>query len=839
MRGSRRQEARRVSPRHHRLIPFIALLLVTSARPSAAQGPRPISFLPPVSYAKPGASEVEAADVDGDGRVDLVAVGSDGVSIWYGNGDGTFGSPVDYALEAGVRLDNHVHMAVADLNGDGALDLVIPHYGLSKIVVLMNQRDRTFAPAVSYPTGPNPDSVAAVDLNGDGRPDVAVSNDGGNSMGVLLNRGDGALQAAAFYPGADFPGGLVSADFNGDGHLDLAMSSFYSNRGMLYLGDGTGKFPSGGGFNSGGDTPARLVAEDFNGDGKPDLAVANYFGGSVSVLFGDGSGRFSPAINYAAEMYPFTIAATDLDGDGDPDLVLADAHSDGFTVLENTGSGSFLPAMKLLAGGADVRSLAVADFDGDGRPDVAVASDTSGNISVLLNNTPLPTPAIRSLTLDPPSVVGGCDSVTGAVALTAPAPAGGAVVALASSNPAVSVPAQVSVREGALQAQFSVGVSASGTPQWASISASLGATARRASLLIRPMGAPQVTVNPAQVIGGQPAMGHVTITCPAGPDGAAVLLASSSPSVSVPASVTVAAGATTAAFPILTYKVTAATTVTITAGPPGATATATLRVLPPALPPPPAAPAPVSLALFPNPVIGGMLALGQVTLAQPAGPGGALVTLASSSPAAVVVGPIAIPPGVSSTTFPILTFPVSQPTSVTITAGSASGAATATLQLLPLPAPPLLISGMAYVPAGPSETLTAAFTQPDGGVTSGAYKGYVLLHVTGVGQAYGAAYNDAFYLYTAPFAAPQNGHDGGYYQLTFGASPLQAFSLGSNARNFLVGPLPPYNPAHDYTFVLDTRLASPARLHFGVSDGGYNDNSGAYTITATPLVARA
>jgi len=147
------------------------------------------------------------------------------------------------------------------------------------------------------------------------------------------------------------------------------------------------------------------------------------------------------------------------------------------------------------------------------------------------------------------------------------------------------------------------------------------------------------------------------------------------------------------------------------------------------------------------------------------------------------------------------------------------------------------VNGVTYAAAGPSETIAAAFTQPDGGVTAAAYKGFVLVHVTGVGQSYGATYNDAFYMYTAPFGAPQNGHDGGYYQLTYGTRPLQAFSLGSNAKNYLVGPLPPYNPAHDYTFVLATGLVYPGRLHFGVSDGGYNDNTGAYTITVTPLVA--
>ena len=133
-------------------------------------------------------------------------------------------------------------------------------------------------------------------------------------------------------------------------------------------------------------------------------------------------------------------------------------------------------------------------------------------------------------------------------------------------------------------------------------------------------------------------------------------------------------------------------------------------------------------------------------------------------------------------------------------------------------------NGLAFGPEG-----DLYVTQPDGGVTVNSYESYVLLHVTGIGQADATLYNDAFYLFTAPFTTPQNGWDGGYYQLAFGTSPLAAFDAGTDAASFLVGPLPPYNPAHEYTFVLNTRLSSPGHLHFGVSDGGFNDDTGAYT----------
>src|SRR5207247_1230071 len=110
---------------------------------------------------------------------------------------------------------------------------------------------------------------------------------------------------------------------------------------------------------------------------------------------------------------------------------------------------------------------------------------------------------------------------------------------------------------------------------------------------------------------------------------------------------------------------------------------------------PPSATA-AQLLLFPNPVPGGLLALGQLVLAQPVGVAGAVLNLTSSNPtAAVVPAAVSILPGATTATFPILTFPVAAATAVQITAGGSAGAATATLQVLPLgaPAPPAVTGG--------------------------------------------------------------------------------------------------------------------------------------------------
>lgn len=141
-------------------------------------------------------------------------------------------------------------------------------------------------------------------------------------------------------------------------------------------------------------------------------------------------------------------------------------------------------------------------------------------------------------------------------------------------------------------------------------------------------------------------------------------------------------------------------------------------------------------------------------------------------------------------------------------------------------------------PAMASETLTASFTTPDGGVTAGKYSGQVQVTVSGIGQSLGTDYNDAFYVFadsSGALVGPTNYQGPDWYQLAFGTSALVAFDSGNAAYLSLVGGLPSYNPDHVYTFDLNTGTTTPSVLHFGVTDGNFGDNSGAYSITVTQL----
>jgi len=139
------------------------------------------------------------------------------------------------------------------------------------------------------------------------------------------------------------------------------------------------------------------------------------------------------------------------------------------------------------------------------------------------------------------------------------------------------------------------------------------------------------------------------------------------------------------------------------------------------------------------------------------------------------------------------------------------------------------------VGSAPSEVLYAPFDQPGGAETTGTYHGKVLVTVSGVGQALGDEYSDAFYLLPDPEGGSLAPTRIGYWDLAFGASPILGDEESQEAANALVGTLPAYNSANVYTFELDTGSSIATHLYFGVDDQIYTDNAGAYTVVVTQL----
>ena len=126
------------------------------------------------------------------------------------------------------------------------------------VSVFLGNGDGTFKPQVTYTVGTEPEGIAAADVNGDGKLDLIVTNTGidDSTVSVLLGNGDGTFQPQCLkYATASGPAGLVVADFNNDGKLDIATSNYYGDNVSILLGNGDGTFQAEVTYAAGKSTP--------------------------------------------------------------------------------------------------------------------------------------------------------------------------------------------------------------------------------------------------------------------------------------------------------------------------------------------------------------------------------------------------------------------------------------------------------------------------------------------------------------------------------------------------------------------------------------------------------
>jgi hypothetical protein len=306
------------------------------------------TFQPEVNYSSGGsdyyAARAVIADVNGDGKPDVL-VANEGfageaatVGVLLGNGDGTFQNVVTYAVM------NPSTLAVADLNGDGKPDLVVGSCCNQTVSVLLGNGDGTFQSPVVYPSvGYLITDIAVADLTGNGKPDLLVA--GGTGIGVYRGNGDGTFQPFVLFSFDEFgPNSMIARDINGDGKVDLIIGGTNAPGLLVLIGNGDGTFQSPVAYSSGGSSNyvPKIILGDVNDDGKPDLLVSTAtfgVGATVGVLLGNGDGTFQPSVTYpSGAVFDLWLAVADLNGDGKNDVVVANGNPANIGILlNNTG----------------------------------------------------------------------------------------------------------------------------------------------------------------------------------------------------------------------------------------------------------------------------------------------------------------------------------------------------------------------------------------------------------------------------------------------------------------------------------------------------------------------
>jgi hypothetical protein len=372
---------------------FQSLSVLLLSLPLAAQ----VSFLTALHFPTGnGPRSVVAADVNGDGKPDLVScnIGDGTISVLLGNGDGTFQPPVAYSAGEVNAV------AVGDFNGDGKPDIAVANGGGAgtpkQISILLGNGDGTFQPAVNYPANNYTVNLVAGDFNGDGKLDIAAlatNFSGTNYSGevdILLGNGDGTFQAPLVTSTGTYGNIVTAADFNHDGKLDLAVSNTNDANLVILLGNGDGTFTTGasylaGGYQSVGERWYGFVAADVNLDGKPDLVLTLAGVQGFQVMLGNGDGTFSTPVSYGAAVQSYAPIVADFNGDGKPDVAVTDQTANLVYVFLGNGDGTFQKSINYAAGGA-LQGITVADFNRDGNADLATADFGGADTTILLGN---------------------------------------------------------------------------------------------------------------------------------------------------------------------------------------------------------------------------------------------------------------------------------------------------------------------------------------------------------------------------------------------------------------------------------------------------------------------
>jgi hypothetical protein len=382
-----------------------------------------------------GPIQTVIADLDGDGKPDLAVADNYAHSVSLYRNISQVGTLDANSFAARVVLPANpagyspYALVAADVDGDGWLDLVTADVEGNSVSVFRNQATggvldtNSFAAYVTFAVGAGPRTVAVADLDQDGRPEIVTANYGNSTISILRNASvPGQINASSFAARIDYPAGagtfgIVAADLDGDGRRDIATANNQGASVSLFRNVGTGPLSSSSFVPAATlSVPAHahfLYAADFDADGRLELVVNSYLGASMTVLRNQAdpgvldTNSFAAGITYGLSGRGHTAAFGDLNGDGKFDLIVDTEIADSIALFQNqhVGGGftnNSLAARVDLVAGWNAWGNSVGDLDGDGRPDIVFANAYDDIISIYHNRSPLGTNPPSGVCVPPP-----------------------------------------------------------------------------------------------------------------------------------------------------------------------------------------------------------------------------------------------------------------------------------------------------------------------------------------------------------------------------------------------------------------------------------------------------
>ncbi len=337
-------------------------------------------------------ANVSIADLNGDGYLDILLVKGRHwpliSRVLLGDGKGHF--PIAYNLSETPYRSYSGHLV--DIDGDGDLDVVLSNDTPDPKVIYLNDGKGHFHLGSSYGRAEwETRNATVVDLNGDGLPDIVVANRTVKNPVdyICLNKGRGRFDSDCIPFSHESATTITAADFNHDGLIDLAVPNRDGGQSYVYIASGKAAYSNLKRIPFGPPDAAIRMAEaaDLDGDGLLDIVAIDERRG-IFIYFGQKDGTFSAGLSLDnGKVTPYALAISDLNLDGRTDIVVGNVEAPS-TVFFNDGSGRHFTPIHFGDSKGTVYGFAIADLDRDGLPDIAVARSDAPNAVYFASQRP-------------------------------------------------------------------------------------------------------------------------------------------------------------------------------------------------------------------------------------------------------------------------------------------------------------------------------------------------------------------------------------------------------------------------------------------------------------------